>query len=1768
MSKKSKAKKAATLVDTDDEEMQLLSEKHKLETEEMKLKQQRETLNIRMRRANLLTGLVHDVSETTSNVTINTSQPKPNSTPLNSPTANPASDEDANDLLRLLKRGQEQQCKLVASLNMPKVELQTFDGNPLQYWSFMRLFQTTVSSDLDDTSKLTRLLQYTTGKAKRAIQGCAIMEPADGYTEALRLLKARFGSNDAITNAWVTKIVEGSPIRLNDNEGLRDYADDLQTCYAILDSIGETREIDHQEAMKRVMMRLPPFLQNRWRKQVADYRRDDDRKPRFKDLMKFVLAASEEVNDPVYGQTSKYVEEQADRSANGNSKQAAKSKPKHLVVKAAYASCSDETASAVCSTASVQPGSCILCSGGHELQHCDRLRQMNQSDQYQVTKQYRLCRLCLKPGHRAKDCRSGQSCSKCKKKHHDMFHEDRGINKVAGQQAQAANNTINSYAVASYSDRGQGQSTTVRLHPVLPIVPVIVKSCDGRYKLQTHAMLDSGSTSTFCTQELADMLHLQGTDTTIRMSTVDQILAPTKVKLVTFRMSDLEESNDVIVKDVFAKPNMNIIVETISSNDLAQWPHLNGVPICDMKGARVHVIVGQDLPDLLRPRDVRSGPEGSPYAVNTLLGWTMNGPLKEMFTNTATNNVSVHYVQEGDERDHALSDLMERFWKVETAATNDDRVISQTDKRVMREWDSNVTKEGCHYVLPIPLKDKLFKAEAGLLMAERRLQGLKNRLNKDNDLKLKYIEAMEDMFRQGYAEKVPDSEVKVDKVTTSHYLPHHPVVNSNKDKIRIVFDCAAKDADGQSLNDKAWSGPDLTNRLLGVLLRFRQEPVALAADITAMFHQVLVPSSQRDMLRFLWWEGGNLDSKPIAYRMRVHLFGGTWSPSCASYALRRLAIDHLNDENEQACRAIERNFYVDDFMSSVPTEKDARRLAKQMNELLQRGGFKLCKWICNSRAVLETIPPELRAASVKDMTDKSMVLPCERTLGLRWDVEQDAFKFQVSVQDKPHTRRGVLSATCSIYDPCGMLSPFILRAKLINQDLVRLKIGWDEPIPQQIEAAWMEWKHELKSLVEFQVKRAFKPIEFGSVRSCQLVHFADASQRAYGAVTYVRTVDDSNRVHCAFVAATSHLAPIRQLTVPRLELMAAVCAAKQDNWVKNETDMELQPSVFFSDSAIVLYYLANDDKRYSVFVANRITTILNVSTSAQWHHVPTELNPADDLSRGLSAGDIIANERWLKGPSFMQSRDAFDHMINSNARPAVTELSDVVLDKVSTHATDVTHTQERNVISLFFERYSKWTRLRRAVCWLHKFVHYLRIKRGKIVDTQQRSITVSDMESAERAIARCVQREVFGSPESHHVQVMKSMSQLSPTLNVDKLLVVGGRLGGATMPDDIKHPIIMPRNHYVTSLIIRHYYEQLGHAGIELTMTTVRERYWILQFRHAVKNIVTKCVTCRKMTHRACVQKMADLPEDRIAGDEPPFTRTGVDFFGPFLIKQGRSSPKRYGCLFTCLQTRAIHLELAYSLDASSFINCLQRFVCRRGNVRTIRCDNGTNFTAAERELREALNDMSKDDVERYLVNHSIEWVFNTPSASHMGGVWERMIRTTRRVLQALLPEQRLDDEGLSTLFCRVEYIVNSRPLTYVSSDARDLQPITPNDLLQLRSPAAFPAGIFDPTDVYSRRRWRQICYMAGVFWARWRKEYLLALQVRHKWHNVRNNVKEGDVVLVLDEDAAKQQWALGRIVSVRHSADGLVRSVTVRTARGVYERPIVKLCLLEEATL
>ena len=402
-----------------------------------------------------------------------------------------------------------------------------------------------------------------------------------------------------------------------------------------------------------------------------------------------------------------------------------------------------------------------------------------------------------------------------------------------------------------------------------------------------------------------------------------------------------------------------------------------------------------------------------------------------------------------------------------------------------------------------------------------------------------------------------------------------------------------------------------------------------------MFHQVRVSPQDTCALSFLWWPGGDLSKEAEDHEMLVHLFGAKSSPSCASFALKKTAEDNKTDFDVETIDTVNRNFYVDDCVKSVATTEEAVRLVEQLPELLSRGGFRLTKWISNRREILSSVAKEDLAPSVKNLNLDLEDLPLDRALGMQWDTEEDTFGFRTIPNITANTRREILSVTSSLYDPLGLAAPVILPAKRLLQKLCKDELGWDDKVQEDDLLQWQDWTRGIIGLTEVAIPRCVKPRDFGELSSVQLHHFSDASEEGYGAVSYLRLTDALGNIACSILLGKARVAPLKTVTVPRLELMAATDAVKLHKQIKEELTLPIHEVTFWTDSSIVLQYINNSHTRFQTFVSNRLATIHDISIPSQWRHVSSDLNPADYASRGFNSHERTKLKIWLEGPRFL-----------------------------------------------------------------------------------------------------------------------------------------------------------------------------------------------------------------------------------------------------------------------------------------------------------------------------------------------------------------------------------------------------------------------------------------------------------------------------------------------------------------------------------------------------
>ena len=584
----------------------------------------------------------------------------------------------------------------------------------------------------------------------------------------------------------------------------------------------------------------------------------------------------------------------------------------------------------------------------------------------------------------------------------------------------------------------------------------------------------------------------------------------------------------------------------------------------------------------------------------------------------------------------------------------------------------------------------------------------------------------------------------------------------------------------------------------------------------------------------------------------------------------------------------------------------------------------------------------------------------------------------------------------------------------------------------------------------------------------------------------------------------------------------------------------------------MLHYITHESKRLKTFVANRVAEIVDNSKIEEWRHVDGTVNPADCATRGMKLEDLTEDCLWFRGPDFLYRNESEWPKF----RPVdIPEENLELKNELKVHL----QIEKKENDGFPFQRFSNWFRMVSVVAWMLRLKTFGGQHKGTPISLRERRVS-------ENCLFKMIQQEAFQEDIRRlkaGLSLLKSskIRRLDPFFDNDGILRVGGRIKYSLIPFAAKHQIILPKNYHSVYLLIEFEHKMMLHGPKEQLMAQLRRRYWIIGCRRMIARIIRSCRRCIERSSKPSQQFMADLPESRLAICSPPFFHTGVDYFGPLEVKYLWKHLKRWGCIFTCMTTRAVHLEISPSLEADEFINTLQRFINRRGCPGNMYSDNGSNFRGAESELKEAVKQMDQEKVTQFAVTTGLEWHFNPPEAPHMGGSWERLIQGIKRSLVIVLKDTVLDDYSLSTVFTEVENMANNRPLTTISDDVDDFEALTPNHFLIGRANPHFPLDVKE-MDIKPcfRKRWKQILAVSTHYWRRWRADYLPKLTERCKWQKRHANFRIGDLVFLHDRDVPKGVWPLGRIIDIHPGKDGKVRVVEVKTAKGTYTRPITKL--------
>ncbi|XP_052750564.1 uncharacterized protein LOC128200612 [Galleria mellonella] len=1140
-----------------------------------------------------------------------------------------------------------------------------FDGKPLDWLTFKRVYDNT-KSRYSDSDNLTRINMALRGEAHDAV--AVLLVSAQDPTQVIQALATRFGRPELIVLQEVAMMRSLPKVNI-DCSDLHKFACRVRNSVEVMKLLEQRCYLESPELFQSILSKLTPLLRTRWADFAASHFHQE--------VTKLELLASfltQEVdlqlkfgllNEPIYYNRSNKI-----RSVAIN-------KPSTSIVPYIFQSETHEQSSSVTSH---NKKICYFCNDDHSLSHCNNFKILSVDDRWKFVNEKKLCHKCLRKGsHNYKSCNiSKEICNnkKCNSRHHKLLHI---AHVVESEVEHGESSSTPQSGELEGSDESSCKQTTDFIahasnslplcnvqHPCYrPFLKIIAVEISGpRGSVNTYALLDDGSTATFIDSELAAKIGARGPTVKTLLKCVGGLSKHTEIEYVDFNIRGCHVDKTYQVKQARSIKDLQLAKQSVCPQDISKFSYLSDLAsyLC-YENAQPKIVIGIDNWHLTIPQSIRKGTRTQPAAINTALGWVLFG-----FSSSKTSPVDlVNHVQ-CNETDFNKTDLLENliknYYKLDSIGITKKEPRSADDERAIEILERTANRLPCgRFEVGLLWKSNNPVIPNSYPLALSRFLSLEKKMISDPTYAERYKQNIRDLVTKDYAEKCQNEP---SSNSVCWFLPHFGIINPNKPaKLRVVHDAAAK-IKGVSLNSLLLTGPDLLQSLIDILLRFREGKVAMTADIKEMFPRFKIIEQDRDAQRFLWRDS---PTDPIeTYRMSSMIFGAVSSPFTAMYMKNKNALE-FKDQYPDAVHGIIYDTYMDDYIGSVDSSSDeAAQLAADIVNIHARAGLEMRGWVSNDPKALRLLPNHLLSESVSNinlnLANFPSSTPCIRALGLYWHPSSDLIGFNTSIKSNQETlpssltKRIILSLIMRVFDPLGILAPVVIRGRISKR--LALK-------PNQIE----------------------------------LHVFADASAQAYAAVAYWRFVYPNGDVQLALICSKSRVAPLKPSSIPRLELQAALIAARLATTIVEAVKFKPLKRTFLCDSMNVLGWLRNDARSYKTFVAHRVGEIIELSDVSEWHWVPTAYNVADDSTR-LSRGPLTSDSRWIKGPEFLLTSDW-------PKEPAISHNQTIHTNTPETHIHLINEIESNKPISADAQRFSSWNRLIRATAYAHRYLSLLRL---------------------------------------------------------------------------------------------------------------------------------------------------------------------------------------------------------------------------------------------------------------------------------------------------------------------------------------------------------------------------------------------------------------------------------------------------------------------------
>lgn len=1635
-----------------------------------------------------------------------------------------------------IQTGYSSQQKSVRA-RLPKLEVRKFDGKLHEWQEFWDSFESAIhrNDTLENVDKFSYLRGLLVGPARSAIAGFALTSV--NYEAAVELLTKRYGKKEAIQRAHVNELLNIQPVyNERDAPRLRSLYDFLETKHRALQALGVDENTYSAIVVPAVLEKLPQTLR------LTITRGKDHHQWAFKDLLEALeneVELREEYNDSA-----------RHRNAPGDFRRKSHTATLHTGNSRNWKA--------------VKETNCAFCLGEHPHESCTKVQDIE--ERKRLLFKYGRCFKCLRKGHLSKDCSDRNViCKNCSKQHHSAIciASQGNVSRSSGIETQGAQG---GELVGNSMHVGTGNGV---------VLQTAQAQLEGRGRARVRVLFDSASHKSFVTSRVVESFGLR----TLRkewltVNTFGQRAVGSNLRDVVEIDLTPVGGGKVMRIEAFVVPEISRVQNEHLEIARGSYPHLAQIWLSDIcRGSEqleIDILIGADYLWSFQTGKVVRGEVDEPVAVETELGWVLSGPLTFRQPADRPQEVNVNFVGRESVSSESLEGNVQRLWDLETLG------IKESDG-VYEEFVDSIAFNGDRYSVKLPWKEGHDSLPSNYELSLSRLNSQIRKLRKEPDVLQEYDAVIQEQLDSGVIEKVAQLE-EADK---GYYIPHLAVIRreASTTKLRVVYDASAKARKGgTSLNDCLHKGPSLNPLLFDILLRFREKRVVLVGDIEKAFLNIEVDSADRDYLRFLWLENvHDPKGRVVVYRFCRVVFGLNASPFLLNATLRH-HISKFEDIDPEFVRKMIEGFYVDDLVTGDCNASDTYSLYEKSKQRMAKGGFKLRKWMTNDKVLRERIAQiesnatESAIVTSEEESYAKFILgagqankSCSKVLGLPWDCEKDVIQFSFEkvvskALDTEPTKRSLLSLLASIFDPLGIISPIIVCMKVLFQELCCENLDWDSKLEGKAKKKWGEWVEDLSKIGDITIGRCVWDHPREEVLDCYLHGFGDASNKAYCAVVYL-VYRTPLGVYLRMLTSRSRVAPLKALTIPRLELMSARILAQLMTTVMKalETQVKLSGTRFWLDSKTALCWIRNGGE-WKQFVRHRVNEILRLTKKEDWKYCPGEQNPADIGSRGVLGSKLKEDELWWNGPNWLtEGEDRWPRVESVVSTPESEE------ETKKTTNVMVADVQNQPSIGKLVDinRHGRLEKLVRVTAWVFRFIRNSRPNRDETARLSGR-LTREELLGAEREWVKAAQADL---------RSQGNFQQLKTELGVeegDGILRCTGRLVNSDLEPDARRPVILPRDHPFTTKIIEECHNSVLHSGLRATLAELRSRYWIPKGRQCVKKVLGKCIICKKQEGKAYnAPQTAALPDFRVR-KAPAFSKVGVDFAGPLYVKtQTKDMRKAYIALFSCCVTRAIHIELVEDLSSEAFRRALRRFSARRGTPTLIVSDNAKTFQATERALN---NLFSHPEVASDLERQRIEWRFNLERAPWWGGFFERMVGSVKACLRKVLGNARLTFDELRTVLVEVEGTLNSRPLTYDYSEVEH-EALTPSHLMVGRRIKSMPDEIAEEPEANESScaaRFRYLTVKLAHFWKRWRNEYLVSLREFHRPKADRKDrqIQIGDVVTVFEEDKKRGEWKIAVVESLIKGTDKVVRGANVRVVvKGKparISRPVQKLYPLE----